>query len=236
MTQEVEKTRKAAVQAAASKKGVARELPEGCDLQMEEHAAPPAPAVPVVELEVRRALPREWRHFREHHYKDHKLKGDSIAFVGLIEGRAACYTAITQEPVHFVRKGAQSGLWPADYPYPDPWKSREAVKRQLFREHRTVVLPDFQGMGLAPLMCDAIACYVLAGGNDFTSQTVHPFYGSYRDRSPFWLALPTNRTEMSAINGNLKFSHAFKGDYLPDGSRDEKLRELLEARVHLDLA
>lgn len=192
--------------------------------------------MPVVELEVRRALPREWRHFREHHYKDHKLKGDAIAFVGLIEGRAACFTAITQEPLHFVRRGAQSVVWPADFPYPAPWKSREAVKRHLFREHRTVVLPDFQGMGLAPLMCDAVACYFLAGGNDFTSQTVHPFYGSYRDRSPFWLALPTNRTEMSAINGNLKFSHTFKGDYLPDGSRDEKLRELLEARVRLELA
>lgn len=237
LTREVARTRKSAVQAASCRKADIAEMPESCELQTEEHAAPPAPAVPVVELEVRRALPREWRHFREHHYKDHKLKGDSIAFVGLIEGRAACFIAITQEPVHFVRNGPQSGRWPADFPWPATWHSRgEAIKRQLFREHRMVVLPDFQGMGLAPLMCDAVACYFIASGNDFTSQTVHPFYGSYRDRSPFWLALPTNRTETSAINGNLKFSHAFKGDYLPDGSRDENLRKLLEARVRLDLS
>eukprot|EP00931_Biecheleriopsis_adriatica_P041498 TRINITY_DN2370_c0_g1_i1.p1 TRINITY_DN2370_c0_g1~~TRINITY_DN2370_c0_g1_i1.p1 ORF type:complete len:1392 (+),score=231.52 TRINITY_DN2370_c0_g1_i1:312-4178(+) len=196
---------------------------------------PPSLGVPLIELEVRRALPREWLHFREHHYKDHKLKGDSVAFVGLLDGRAACYTAITVEPLHFVRRGAMSGRWPADLGYPETWQSITSP-RQLFREHRTVVLPDFQGMGLAPLMCDAVARYILESGNDFTSQTVHPFYGSYRNRSQFWITLPTSHTEGSAIRGNLKFSHAFKGDILPDGSRDEDRRKLLEDRVRLELS
>jgi hypothetical protein len=91
-----------------------------------------------------------------------------------------------------------------------------------------------QGMGLAPLLCDAVARFILAGNNDFTSQTVHPFYGSYRDRSPFWLALPTNRKEYSAINGNLKYSHVFRGAIRPDGSNDDEVHNLLDERVNFE--
>jgi len=190
--------------------------------------------VPVIELEIRRALSREWKHFREHHYKDHRLKGDSVSFVGLVNGRAAAFTAITIEPLHFVLRGALSGLWPDDHGYPDPWTSTSSP-RLLFREHRTVVLPDFQGMGLAPLLCDAVGQYFLHMGHDFTSQTVHPFYGSYRDRSPFWQALPSNRTESSAINGNLKYSHVFVGSFRRDGELDPDKQNKLEARVKLEL-
>ena len=32
--------------------------------------------IPQLHLEVRRALPREWVHFRDHHYKDHLLEHD----------------------------------------------------------------------------------------------------------------------------------------------------------------
>ncbi|CAE8691586.1 unnamed protein product [Polarella glacialis] len=192
----------------------------------------PKNGVPLVQMEVRRALPREWEHFREHHYKDHSLKGDSVVFVGLVGGRAACFTALVQEPLHFVRRFLSSGNWPLDLGYPEPWLSGR--HRILYREHRSVVLPDFQGMGLGPLLCDAVACYILAQGNDFTSQTVHPFYGSYRDRSPFWRPLPSNRSLGSAINGNLKYSHIFVGATLPDGSVDPQLQQLLEARAQLE--
>jgi len=190
------------------------------------------PDVPVVYLVVRRALPREWARFREHHYKDHSIKGTSVAFVGLVEGRLACFTAVTQEALHFVRRGVLSGVWPQDHGYPSTWL-KAAPSRFLFREHRTVVLPDFQGIGLAPLLCDCVARYYSEQGHDFTSQTVHPFYGSYRDRSPFWRPLPTNRAEGSSIRGNLKYSHFFVGATRPDGTTDEEIHKLLTARTVL---
>lgn len=190
-------------------------------------------APPVLELEVRRALPREWVHFREHHYKDHGLHTCSVAFVGLLDGRAACFLAIINEGCNFVQKNASrdcgtAAEW-ADSGYPTPWLKGEV--RRLYREHRTVVLPDFQGMGLAPLLCDAVGTLVLAGGHDFTSQTVHPFYGSYRDRSPFWRPLPSNRKERSCVNGNVKYSHFFVGATRPDGEEDPALAEELRRRV-----
>ena len=181
------------------------------------------------------SLARELLHFREHHFKDHKLKGDSIAFVGLIGGRAVCYTTVTPEARHFLKRGALSGLWPANHGYPDNWCSPSAP-RMLFREHRTVVLPDFQGMGLAPLLCNAVAKFLHDLGHDFTSQTVHPFYGSYRDRSPFWQPLPTNQKLGSSINGNLKYSQFFVGAVQRDGTHDPELLELLDARVKRNLS
>jgi GNAT superfamily N-acetyltransferase len=188
---------------------------------------PPLELAPPREvLKVRRALPREWVHFRDHHYQDHSLKGDSVAFVGLLHGHAVAFLACVPESMNFVRRGAMSGLaeW-EDLGYPTPWASTE-MHRQLFREHRTVVHPDCQGMGLAPLLCDAVAKLLHDRGADFTSQTVHPSYGSYRDRSPFWRALPRN--------GMGKFSHFFVGAVLPDGSTDSSLQLAIERRVRLE--
>merc|ERR1740121_466454 len=186
-----------------------------------------SPGVPTIHLEVRRCLQREWEHFKEHHYKDHKLKTDSVCFVGLLDGRAACFTAITMEPIHFVLRGHGIGHIPA---YPSTWASSKPL-RMLFREHRTVVHPDFQGMGLAPLLCDAVAQCYNDIGHDFTSQTVHPYYGSYREGSPFWTALSTNRKDNSCVNGNLKYSHCYIGCLLDDGSVDPEREQQLRIRV-----
>lgn len=204
-----------------------------------DHSASDAPASsapllahrpPRLVLVVRRALPREWVHYREHHYKDHRLSGQCICFVGCLEGRPACFTSIVPEAFHFVRRGATCGEWPADHGYPEVWV-RGYVRRFLFREHRTVVLPDYQGIGLGPLLCDTVARCCLEGGHDFTSQTIHPFYGSYRERSPFWRPLPSNGRITAKFKNNVKFSHFFVGSTLQDGSEDRARKSLLDERV-----
>lgn len=192
---------------------------------------------PVVELEVRRALQREWMHFREHHYKDHSLQGSSIAFVGLFDSHAVAFTAVVPCQ-HFVRQAMLAcrpggSLEGQNQGFPLSWATEgEAAGRKLFREHRTVVLPDAQGMGFGPLLCDAVATIFHRIGHDFTSQTVHPHYGSYRNRSSFWRALPTNQQARAEINGNRKFSHVFVGAACSDdGSEDPQCVEKLNARI-----
>merc|ERR1719424_1113888 len=39
-----------------------------------------------LEFVVRRALPTEWVHYREHHYKDHRLQGAALCFVAELFG------------------------------------------------------------------------------------------------------------------------------------------------------
>merc|ERR1712217_522078 len=120
----------------------------------------------------------------------------------------------------------------ADSGYPSCRLKEEEAGRRLFREHRTVVLPDAQGMGFGPLLCDAVALIMSKCGHDFTSQTVHPHYGSYRNRSRFWRPLPSNQQQKTEINGNQKYSHFFIGPVCrDDGSEDAGLLQLLESRI-----
>lgn len=55
-----------------------------------------------------------------------------------------------------------------------------------YREHRTVVLPDFQGLGIGPKISDAVAQIHINEGKRYFSRTAHPRFGSYRDRSKLW--------------------------------------------------
>lgn len=192
--------------------------------------------IPQLHLEVRRALPREWVHFRDHHYKDHTLQGAAVVFVGILDGRACGLCAVIQESQNWIQRNCAGGKYGAtkvkweNVRYPLPWLK---ANRRLYREHRTVVLPDFQGLGVAPVLCDTVGNLILRNGSDFTSQTVHPFYGSYRDRSPFWRALPTNRQPESVINGNLKYSHVFLGAYQENGKQDASLVQKLRWRTRI---
>ena len=60
------------------------------------------------------------------------------------------------------------------------------------RESRTVILPDFQGLGLGSRMCDAICELFSIKGISMMSKTAHQRYGLYRDKSCLWKSLPGN--------------------------------------------
>lgn len=191
-------------------------------------------------LVVRRALPCEWRKFREHHYKDHRLNHSSVCFVGELEGRAVVFTAILNTGFNFKWFLGRNSDEKVDAELeklglPVAWKGR-----MLMREHRTVVMPDSQGLGLGSLMADAVAHICCETGHAFMSTTAHPTYGGYRDRSPLWSALASSRRERG--NGQYStFSHVWRGaashDEAPcDGSGgsggiDQERAELLAQRV-----
>ncbi|CAE8693089.1 unnamed protein product [Polarella glacialis] len=190
-------------------------------------------------LVVRRALPCEWRKFREHHYKDHRLNHSSVCFVGELEGRAVVFTAILNTGFNFKWFLGRNSDEKVDAELeklglPVAWKGR-----MLMREHRTVVMPDSQGLGLGSLMADAVAHICCETGHAFMSTTAHPTYGGYRDRSPLWSALASSRRERG--NGQYStFSHVWRGaashDEAPcDGSGgsggiDQERAELLAQR------
>lgn len=102
----------------------------------------------------------------------------------------------------------------------------------MLREHRTVVLPDFQGLGLGSLMADTVAHLCCQMGYLLMSKTAHPTYGGYRDRSPFWEELSGNQRPSKRSN-RLMFTHMWRGAVNADGSTDPFRADLLDRRIGL---
>jgi len=133
---------------------------------------------PAIELEVAPVHRSAWRLFRRHHYLNHDIAGS-----------AKCYAAFwpqpdgTSEPVAFTS-----------------WIHRMTRDRRPhdMREHRTVVLPDFQGIGIGNRISEiGASIFVGAGGRAF-STTSHPGMIHYRNASPHWR---TVRFGMAAATG-----------------------------------
>lgn len=122
---------------------------------------------PAIHLDVHRTNWRTWSLFRSHHYLSHEMHKQAQCFIGLWSGRPVVFTAVLA------------------FPHP---KFRKA-----FREHRTVVLPDYQGIGIGPHFSDSIAQLYIDQGCRYYSRTSHPRMGKYRDNSPLWKPTRTNR-------------------------------------------
>lgn len=101
-----------------------------------------------------------WPHFAAHHYMTAEYNGHT-AVVGLWNGRLSAFASCISYP---------SGT----------------IKQPSVREHRTVVLPDFQGLGLGARISDTLAAHMLSVGVRYFVKTRHTTLGEYRNRSPLW--------------------------------------------------
>jgi energy-coupling factor transporter ATP-binding protein EcfA2 len=116
---------------------------------------------PEIRLEVAPVHRSAWVLFRRHHYLSTSL------MVG-----ARCFVAFWgDEPVAF-----------------SAWVNRMTKKRQPgdMREHRTVVLPDFQGLGIGNRLSEFCASIWRGMGGRAFSTTSHPAMIRYRSASPQW--------------------------------------------------
>lgn len=114
---------------------------------------------PKIEITIRRVHRSAWKLFSKHHYLSHSINTASQCFVGFINGTPAVFTAVLPFP-HPVNPG---------------WK-----------EHRTVCLPDFQGLGIGNVMSDYIASLFRAKGKPYFSTTTHPGMIYTRAKSSKW--------------------------------------------------
>src|SRR5258708_7094177 len=71
-------------------------------------------------------------------------------------------------------------------PPPPPPRPRPPPPRPGWREHRTVCLPDFQGLGLGSAMSNFIAAVYRSTNKPYFSPTSHPALIRPRARSPLW--------------------------------------------------
>jgi GNAT superfamily N-acetyltransferase len=138
-------------------------------------------------VEIREATRAAWDMFRRYHYLND----------GPLHPFARCYIASWDDrPVGFV----------ASIPFPN------GHLKKAWRGHRTVILPDFQGLGIGVRLSDAVADIHVRQGLRYFSKTSHPRMGRYRDASARWRPTSSNRTRRQA-----KARFGFRG---ADGGTD----------------
>lgn len=118
-------------------------------------------------LDIREANKSDWSIFRTHHYLTSELNKS-----------ARCYAAYW---------GDQLVAFAAALPYPS------GTLKNAWRGHRTVVLPDYQGLGIGVRLSDWVARHLVLQGKRYYSKTAHPRMGEYREASPNWKPTSKNR-------------------------------------------
>ncbi len=127
---------------------------------------------PEIRLDIAPCDQSLWRIFRPHHYLDGNLNRSS-----------QCWSAMWGEKL----VGFASALAFPNGNFKDAW-----------RGHRTVVLPDFQGLGIGARISDAVGFMITASGGRYFSKTSHPRLGGYRDASPLWR--PTSKNHKARLD------------------------------------
>ena len=122
---------------------------------------------PEITLTIRGTGPEMWRSFSKYHYLDTRMSRSVHCYVGLIGDKPVAFHAA----IHSTNRDIHS-YW---------------------RGHRTVVLPEFQGLGIGTAFSDAIAEMYVSRGMRYFSKTAHPSFGEHREKSPLWRPTSTNR-------------------------------------------
>jgi ABC-type lipoprotein export system ATPase subunit/GNAT superfamily N-acetyltransferase len=114
---------------------------------------------PPLTLDVVRCQASAWPLFAPHHYLSHALARSAVCFLATWAGRPVAFSAW----LPFMGRGLRAR-----------------------REHRTVALPDFQGIGIGNALSAFVAALWKGLGYRALSTTTHPAMIRARCRSPLW--------------------------------------------------
>jgi hypothetical protein len=139
---------------------------------------------PTIELTVAPVHRTAWRLFRRHHYLNHDIANGARCFAAFWDQADG-----TSEPVAF-----------------SSWIHRmtRGRKQHDMREHRTVVLPDFQGVGIGNRLSEVCASIWCGHGGRAFSTTSHPAMIRYRHGSPNWHTVRFGMASSSGTSGLLR--------------------------------
>lgn len=163
---------------------------------------------PAIKLEVSRVHSSAWQLFRKHHYLNSNLHIAARCFCAFIDKNPVAFTAVMQFP-HPKIKNAKRG-------------------------HRTVCLPDYQGVGIGTKLSTYIACIAKSLGYRYISTTGHPIMAKFRIKSKDWKLkrhgivsiMPKKLDSINKLNKTAGFDRNTYGfEYIgPVISKDEALR------------
>ncbi len=137
---------------------------------------------PPLQLEIRRVHPNAWSLFKPHHYLTARMHPRAVCFCAFLDGQPVAFDAW----LPFV--GAASRI--------------QATRRG----HRTVCLPDYQGVGIGNALFTHDAALWKALGYRALSCTGHPAEIHRRQRSPDWAMTRKPSRVAAADRGLLQFN------------------------------
>lgn len=111
-----------------------------------------------------------WPLFAVHHYLTADIQKASRCYLAVWDDKPVAFTSVMPLPHGMIQ---------------DAW-----------RGHRTVVLPQYQGLGIGPRLSDAIGTLYRQQGCRYFSRTAHPRLGAYRDNNPDWRPTAMNHKVM----------------------------------------
>lgn len=110
---------------------------------------------------------RVWPLFAPHHYLTGTFNRAARSYLATLDGAPVAFTSAIA--------------------FPHPRLQRA------YRGHRTVVLPDFQGLGLGVRLSDWLGAEIRRIGGRFYSRTSHPRMIAYRNASPLWRSVAAHQ-------------------------------------------
>tara|TARA_R110002096_G_scaffold12207_3_gene44302 strand:+ start:328 stop:1419 length:1092 start_codon:yes stop_codon:yes gene_type:complete len=126
-----------------------------------------------------------WSMFSRHHYLTEKINKAAWCWVALWGEEVVGFTSSLAFPCGTIKKAT--------------------------RGHRTVILPDFQGLGLGVRISDAMAALMTAKGYRQFSKTTHPRLGEYRNKSPLWRPTSKNMKARKGLGPHQNGGQRWKG-------------------------
>lgn len=115
---------------------------------------------PQIELQIFRCRYETWNIFKQYHYMSESLNKAAKCFVTLLNDKPVAFNAVLPFPHGNIKNG--------------------------YRMSRTVVLPDYQGLGIGSKITDYLASLYAADGKTLYVKTSNPALWSHRDKSDNW--------------------------------------------------
>lgn len=114
---------------------------------------------PEIQFTISMVASQAWDIFSRHHYLSHEINPSSRCFVASVHGEPVAFASVLSFP----------------HPTSPGW-----------RGHRTVCLPDWQGVGIGNALSNYVASIYAATGKPYRSTTAHPAMTQYRAKHPHW--------------------------------------------------
>lgn len=146
---------------------------------------------PQIRIDVCRTTNSAWGVFREHHYLDHHIHKGAECFLATWQGKPVGFSSV----LHF--------------PHPKCTTFK--------REHRTVVLPDFQGVGIGNKLSEFVASYYKNRGFRFISTTSAPSMIKYRSKSKNWRTHRFGRVSDGTATSSKSLKTTFRTNCISGG-------------------